>query len=144
MPVQLLDVNALIAFAWSHHVHHGKVRAWFGSQAADGWATCPMTQAGFVRVSSNPTVMGAAATPRQAILALEQLVAHADHQFWPDDVMMTDGTYVPHTALRGHRQVVDAYLVGLALRHGGKLVTLDQGIASLLNTRREQDAVVFL
>jgi uncharacterized protein len=55
--VALLDVNALVALAWDSHVHHARVRAWFAENSSSGWATCPLTESGFVRVSSNPQVL---------------------------------------------------------------------------------------
>jgi toxin-antitoxin system PIN domain toxin len=55
--VGLLDVNALVALAWDSHVHHAAMRTWFAANAGRGWATCPITESGFVRVSSNPKVL---------------------------------------------------------------------------------------
>lgn len=96
MPVHLLDVNVLIALAWPQHVHHERVRQWFAAHAAEGWATCPITQCGFVRISSNPKIMGAAATPAQAVAALRQLMTHPNHDFWPDDLPFTDQQWIRH------------------------------------------------
>jgi len=53
--VALLDVNALVALAWNSRIHHAAVRRWFVAHHAAGWATCPVTESGFVRVSSNRT-----------------------------------------------------------------------------------------
>ena len=70
----LLDVNALVALAWDSHVHHVAIRSWFAARAADGWATCPITESGFVRVSSNPKVLpNAIATSNQIKATMERL-----------------------------------------------------------------------
>src|SRR5688500_504954 len=111
MAIHLLDVNVLIALAWSHHVHHDAVRDWFLRHGDEGWATCPITQCGFVRISSNPKIIGAVASPSQAIVALTNLVRQPGHSFWADDVAFLDTTRVAHQSIRGHQQVTDAYLV---------------------------------
>lgn len=127
----LLDVNLLVALAWPSHVHHGLARAWFSHHAAEGWATCPLTQCAFVRISSNPKIVSEAAAPREALALLREAVRHKNHVFWGDDLALTDPD-VPVELLVGHRQVTDAYLLGLAIRRGGRLVTLDRGLAALL------------
>jgi toxin-antitoxin system PIN domain toxin len=129
--VGLLDVNMLIALAWPSHVHHSQAHAWLAANEANGWATCPLTQCAFVRVSSNPKIIPEAVTPREARVLLKAMVALKHHVFWPDDVAFCDEA-VPFGLLVGHRQVTDAYLLGLAIRHKGKLVTLDRGVAALL------------
>jgi toxin-antitoxin system PIN domain toxin len=130
--VHLLDVNLLVALAWPNHVHHNAAQAWFGANASGGWATCPITQCGFVRISCNPKIVTVATSPQQATDALRRMATDPNHVFWPDDIAFSDGTYVPHGILKGHNQVTDAYLVGLALRHGGALATLDAGITAPL------------
>lgn len=125
----LLDVNALIALGWSHHVHHEAVRKWFLGHADEGWATCPITELGFIRISSNPKLVMQGATPGMAIEALRRLCLHRGHVFWPDDLPPRDES-VAVEALTGHQQVTDAYLVALAARHGGTLATLDRALAS--------------
>ena len=135
MKIRLLDINVLIALAWPSHVHHGQAHAWFAKNAAQGWATCPLTQHGFVRISSNPQIIEDAVTPREAIALLDEIVAHEYHVFWPDDVSLCETEYVPTALLMGHRQVTDAYLLGLAIRNGGQLATLDKRILSLIPSR---------
>lgn len=134
MTVALPDVNVLVALAWPSHVHHRQARAWFRQEAEQGWATCPLTQAGFVRVSSNPRAIPEAVTPGQALGLLRQMVAHPRHVFWPDGIPLLDAA-VPTTYWVGHRQVTDAYLVGLAWSQHGRLVTFDHGLEALLPAR---------
>jgi toxin-antitoxin system PIN domain toxin len=129
MPIHLLDVNVLVALAWSNHVHHDVVTQWFAARGENGWATCPITQGGFVRISTNPIVLSSTLSPRQAIDALQQLTSHPAHQFWPDELPISDA--LSGLNVTGYRQITDAYLLGLARRHNGKLVTLDRAITAI-------------
>ena len=79
----LLDVNALIVLAWPNHLHHHAVRSWFKLQKRAGRATRPLTEAGFVRVSCNPSAVHHSVTPRDAIALLERLTRLERHLFWP-------------------------------------------------------------
>jgi uncharacterized protein len=126
--VGLLDVNALVALAWDSHVHHRAIRTWFSANGPGGWATCPVTESGFVRVSSNPTVLPSAIGVEDARRVLGALRAAGRHRFLADHVSMLDED-VP--ALSGHRQVTDAHLLTLARRHGVQLVTFDGGVRAL-------------
>ncbi len=121
----LLDVNALVALAWDSHVHHAAMRAWFTANSSAGWATCPITESGFVRVSSNPIVLPSAIGVGAARGVLSALRAHPDHHFLTDDVSMSDSD-VPSIA--GYRQVTDAHLLTLARRRRVRLVTFDASI----------------
>ncbi len=133
----LLDVNALVALAWDAHVHHAAVRAWFEQSAADGWATCPLTESGFVRVSSNPRVLPHPISVEQARGVLRALRAHEAHRFLADDVSISDPEIAP---LVGYRHVTDAHLVALARRHDTRLVTFDT--AALKLARRDEVQVL--
>lgn len=124
----LLDVNALVALAWDSHVHHAAMRAWFTANRSAGWATCPITESGFVRVSSNPIVLPSAISVDAARGVLSTLRAHPDHRFLTDDVSLGDSD-VPSIA--GYRQVTDAHLLTLARRRGVRLVTFDSSILAM-------------
>ena len=124
----LLDVNVLIALAWDSHVHHVRVREWFLENSPRGWATCPVTESGFVRVSSNPKVLPSAIGIDAARAVLVALRGLDGHHFLSDDVSLSDSD-VP--AMTGHRQVTDAHLLALARRRGTRLVTLDAGVFAL-------------
>lgn len=139
--VCLLDVNMMIALAWPSHVHHHKAQAWFSKNASLGWATCPLTQSAFVRISSNQKIIPDAVTPKEALALLEDVVKHPSHTFWTDDISILED-HIPSDLLVGHRQVTDAYLLGLAIRHGGRLVTLDKGVSALLSTRNPHRAAL--
>ena len=128
----LLDVNALVALAWDSHVHHAAMREWFAAHGSSGWATCPITESGFVRVSSNPkalpTPIGISAA-RGVLTALRGLDGH---RFVVDDVSIV-APDVPGVA--GYRQVTDAHLLTLARRSEMRLVTFDAGIRTLADER---------
>ncbi len=124
----LLDVNALVALAWDSHVHHAPMRAWFATHRAGGWATCPITESGFVRVSSNRHVLPSPIGVHAAREVLALLRAIEGHHFVTDDVSLTDQD-VPMIA--GHRQVTDAHLLTLARRRGLRVLTFDAGLHAL-------------
>jgi len=128
----LPDVNVLVALAWPRHVHHEAAHAWFAREGKDGWATCPMTQCGFVRVLSNKAIVADAVAPAGAVAMLARMTSVPGHTFWPDEVPLCDVQCAPARFLTGHRQVTDYYLLGLAVRKGGRFVTLDRGVLSLL------------
>ena len=128
----LLDVNALVALAWDSHVHHARMRSWFAANSSHGWATCPVTESGFVRVSSNPKVLPAAIGIDAARAVLSALCERESHRFLTDDVSLRDGD-VPRIA--GYRQVTDAHLLTLARRRGVRLVTFDSGLLTLSQGR---------
>ncbi len=128
----LLDVNALVALAWDSHVHHEAVRAWFAAQSAAGWATCPVTESGFVRVSANPKVLPSFIAVEAALGVLSALREVGGHRFLANDVSVADADVPP---IVGQRQVTDALLLTLARRHGTRLVTFDAGIVALAEGR---------
>ncbi len=128
----LLDVNALVALVWDSHVHHATMRAWFAANRSQGWATCPITESGFVRVSSNPKVLPrpiGVATARDVLAALRAIEGH---RFMVDDVSISDDDFPP---IVGHRQVTDAHLLTLARRRGVALVTFDSALGALAGGR---------
>ena len=127
----LLDVNALVALAWPNHVHHAAATAWFLREHAAGWATCPITESGFVRVSSNQRVIPGTRGPAEAIEVLARLRQQSGHTFWVDDVALGDCPEIDPGRLSGYRQVTDAHLLALTKRRGGRLVTFDRFVADL-------------
>jgi toxin-antitoxin system PIN domain toxin len=131
----------LIALLWRGHESHAVAQRWFARNSGDGWATCTITQAAFVRIVSNPAFSPGAVSPREALLLLESNLGHPHHRYWRDDAGFLDTVRDLAGQIQGHRQVTDAYLVGLALRHQGRLVTLDRGISALLPRGVKQTAV---
>jgi toxin-antitoxin system PIN domain toxin len=135
----LLDVNLLLALAWPNHIHHRVASIWYAHSARQS-STCPITQTGFVRISSNPAFTPAAVTPPQALDLLDRIVQLPGHGFWPDDLSLPIA--IAGSRILGHRQVVDLYLLKLAASHGGVFATLDGGAAAL--AKREAAPVVLV
>ena len=138
MAAALLDVNVLVALAWPSHTAHAAAHAWFGRAADRGWATTPITECGFVRVSSNRAALPLATAPGTAARALRKMAGQGRHEFWPDDVAWVVGDADPVTVAT-HAQVTDAHLVALARAHAGRLVTFDAPLS-----RRYPDLVELL
>ena len=131
--IALLDVNVLIALAWPNHVHHAAARSWFEEHRSDGWATCLVTEAGFVRVSCNPAAVRRTVTPLDATGLLMRLTRLGSHTFWPLDRSIAELPEAIAARLQGYRQVTDAVLLAAAMQRGGRLATLDGGIEGLVS-----------
>ena len=127
----LLDVNVLIALAHEDHRFHEKVQRWFRGTADLQWATCPLTEAGFVRIVSNPAYQQPAVALTEALAMVAALRALSGHQFWAIDFGFEEAVVPFSDRFYGHQQVTDIYLLALAVRNQGKLVTLDRRCASL-------------
>lgn len=128
--VSLLDVNCLIALLDVDHVHHVTLQRWFRSNSSKGWSTCAITENGLVRVMSQPRYPSGRRAPEEIIERLLALkTAHKrSHRFWPDDISLTDDTLFRSVFITGSLYVTDAYLLGLAARHGAKLLSLDRNL----------------
>jgi toxin-antitoxin system PIN domain toxin len=126
----LLDVNLLMALLWENHEHHAKARSWFKSVSA--FATCPVVQLGFARVSSHP-LLGYGMTPETAFGVLRRFLADPRHQFLPDDLSCADRV-VRTDLMAGANQITDRYLVALARQHGFSVATLDEPLAKSFAT----------
>jgi len=123
----LLDVNVLIALLDSDHASHDSAINWFAMHAPEGWASCPLTQNGCIRIMSNPAYPNP--LPVQALIEhLAEACKRDIHEFWPDDVSLLDSDTFDATRIHGPRQLTDVYLLALAVRHEGRLVTFDAGI----------------
>ena len=123
----LLDVNVLIALLDSDHVDHERARGWIDAEIVHGWASCAITQNGFVRIVSQPRYPNPV-PPAQAIGRLARAAATDHHEYWPCSVSLLDDELIDYSRLHGHRQVTDAYLLALATANGGRFATLDQSI----------------
>jgi toxin-antitoxin system PIN domain toxin len=122
-----------VALAWPTHVHHRLAQEWFASKRELGFRTCPMTQAGFVRITSNPSFSPQAVPVRAAIALLGEIVRLPEHGFWADDLSFPQAA-PKEMPIVSHRQVTDAYLISLAEAHGGMVATLDRGMLALGKT----------
>jgi len=125
--ISLLDVNVLIALFDGTHVHHETAHRWFEAHGDAGWATCPLTENGFVRVLSNPGYPGRRTTIEDAIDRLSRFCDGSRHRFWPAAISLRRGVVRP-VHVGGHRQLTDVYLLALAVHHRGRLATFDRTI----------------
>jgi toxin-antitoxin system PIN domain toxin len=142
--VALLDVNVLVALFDPEHVHHDLAHDWFAGHKRAGWATCPITENGLVRVLSNPAYP-AGSYPAAALAGrLRTFCASGHHRFWPADVSLGDRRIFTAPLASGHRQITDVYLLGLAVAHAGALVTFDRSIplAAVNGATREHLRIV--
>jgi uncharacterized protein len=130
--VVLLDVNVLIALLWPGHEFHSRAQRWFTQNAQQGWASCALTQAGFVRVTSNRAFSGRAVSPQDALEVLRGSMLHPGHRFWTEDISVPDALAQFGRRLLGHQQITDAYLLGLTIHKKGRLATFDTSLTSLL------------
>ena len=124
----LLDVNVLIALFDPEHIHYETAHAWFSRSMRGAWATCPLTENGFVRIVSNPGYPGRRTTVADATRRLSTFCARDDHVFWPDSVSLREPRDIARESIRGHRQITDVYLLALATTNDGVLVTFDDSI----------------
>jgi len=124
----LLDVNVLIALLDANHTMHERAMSWLSKHVTEGWASCPLTQNGCVRIMSQPAYP-AARPAAQVAERLAEACAAPEHRFWPADISLMGNDHVDWSNVLGHRQVTDAYLLALAVRNKGRFVTFDQRIS---------------
>ena len=130
----LLDLNVLIALLSEEHEHHRKANNWFASLKRDEWGVCPLTEAGFVRIVTNPAMRFGGNSFHQAGAVLADLAARAGYRYWPITESWASLTAPVAARIFGHQQVADAYLLGLAIKENGVLATFDKGIEFLAGT----------
>lgn len=125
----LLDVNVLIALFDVDHIHSDRAHAWFSENADLGWASCPLTENGVVRIMSLPGFSAKVRhSPARMSARLTAFAEESDHEFWPDDISLRDSAMFDTTRILGRRQLTDLYLLALAAHHKGRLVTFDSTI----------------
>jgi hypothetical protein len=129
----LLDVNVLVALLWPQHLMHPAARDWFQHRAGvkGGWATCALTEAGFVRVLSNPSVNQGNLTPLRVTTVLEENLRRPGHRFWAMDLGWPEALRLSGIEIEIYQQVTDIYLIGLAVKNKGRLVTFDKALGKL-------------
>ena len=123
----LFDVNVLIALLDSDHIGHSAATAWFAENLTPGWASCPISENGAARVMASPGYPNRLPVA-EVLKRIAQAAATGDHRFWPDDVSLTDPSVFKLGELLGPKQITDRYLLALAVRNGGRLVTFDHAI----------------
>lgn len=124
----LLDVNMLVALLDVSHLHHRTATQWLADHSREGWASCPLTQNGCVRVLSLASYRGRQ-PPAIAAGRLGQATMDESHEFWPDSLSILERDRLRWNQVLTSRQITDAYLLALAVANRGRLVTFDQGIS---------------
>ena len=127
-PIALLDVNLLVALFFADHIHHELAHDWFAGHRRQGWATCPITENGLVRVACQQPSAEAVLRPADVVDAFRRFCGDKHHHAWTDAVHLTDESLFAPEFIRGAAQITDVFLLGLARKHGGYLATFDRGI----------------
>lgn len=123
----LLDVNVLIALLDADHLHHDAARTWLSKHLKAGWASCPLTQNGCIRILSQPAYPNHAPAAEVAV-RLAEAASHPAHRFWPDSASLLSPGLMDWKRLLSGRHITDAYLLALAVKNKGTFVTLDHGV----------------
>jgi len=126
MTTYLLDVNLLLALSDPMHIHHESAHRWFANKGQRAWATCALTENGFIRIASHPNYPNRPGDVTAVVAILRQLCETPGHRFWTGDISILE--ILEPDAIITHVQVTDVYLLGLAVHKRGKLATLDQRI----------------
>jgi toxin-antitoxin system PIN domain toxin len=127
MRIALLDVNVLVALFDPDHIHHEAAHAWFSANRPHGWASCPITENGLVRILSNGAYTGGHETTVAIRRRLDSFCSSGNHSFWPDQLSLCDERRFKLSGVT-HGQITDVYLLGLATDRGGRLATFDRRI----------------
>lgn len=141
----LLDVNVLIALLDASHAFHQRAHDWWADQTEDGWASCPLTENGVIRIMANPGYSPSRRfTVQELVEALSKFVAASDHEFWPDAITLRDKQGFLIDRIHSSRHLTDLYLLALATKNRGRLATFDQGISiSAVKTAKAKNLCVF-
>jgi toxin-antitoxin system PIN domain toxin len=123
-----LDINVLLALLDRDHVDHRRAAAWLETEISNGWASCAITENGFVRIISQPRYPNPISSA-EAIRRLAGATQRPHHEFWRCDLSLLDLHVVDRSRVHGPRQVTDAYLLALATAQGGRFVTFDQSVS---------------
>jgi toxin-antitoxin system PIN domain toxin len=136
----LVDVNVLIALTDEEHIHHASATRWFDTTGRHDWGVCAFSEAGYLRVMANPKA--GSRSVEQATEVLVRLSRYEGYRFWPIPESWVALVEPFHERVFGHQQITDAYLLGLAVKEGGVLVTLDKGIQYMAGTRYSGNVMV--
>lgn len=127
--IALLDVSVLIALIDPAHTQHLAAHDWFAREHSTGWATCPLTENGALRIVSHPKYSNSAGAPHLVLPALHSLIGQPGHIFWPDDLSLLNDPLIDPSRLLTSSQLTDTYLLALAVAKGGRLATFDRRLS---------------
>jgi uncharacterized protein len=141
-PVSLLDISVLLALSTIHHQFHASARRWWERERKFGWASCPISQNGMLRILSQPTFPGFVGL-RTAAAVLGKLILDEHHTSILDDISIADPEIFDLHKLQGPGQLTDAYLLALASKNGGRLVTFDRRMSiAPVKTAKPENLVI--
>lgn len=130
----LLDVNVLVALLDEDHVHHEAVLKWFSTPGLQ-WALCAFAEAGLLRHMARPKFGDMSLNDASAML--KRLAQEPGYHYQPITADWDTLTSTFAKRLHGYHQVTDAFLLGLAIREGLVLATLDRGILHVAGEQRD-------
>lgn len=139
----LLDLTVLIALTEPGHFHYQKAQEWFNTSGKSDWGICPLTEAGFVSVTTNPSYRPVPRSMDQATAILQMMRSYPGYSFWEINESWVTLAAPFAARILGHQQVTVAYLLGLAIKNNGVLVTFDGGVRYMAGAEFEQN-VCFL
>lgn len=126
----LLDINVVIALFDPDHSLHNRAHGWWAANSKSGWASCPISENGVIRIMTNPAYSKQVRfSPSDLVTQLQNFASQTDHAFWPDDISLRDGKVFAVERILSSRQLTDIYLLATAVKHGGRLATFDQSIS---------------
>ncbi len=128
----LLDINVLIARTDPRHEHHSRCLAWERLHRRPPFATCPLTENGFLRIYGHPNYPGGPGSPAEARIELDAIRRLPQHAFIPDDISIAEQARIQNLKSVTPRQLTDLYLLALAVRHDYQFATLDANIDASL------------
>jgi toxin-antitoxin system PIN domain toxin len=138
----LLDLNVLIALTEPGHQHYRKAQGWFNSSGKDNWGICPLIEAGFVRITTNPSFRPGPRTLEQAIAILQALKGRPGYWYCGINENWAAITAPFAKRIFGHQLVTGAYLLGLAIKEDGVLITFDKAIRYMAGDEFSQNVFV--
>lgn len=127
--IDLLDVNVLIALLDPDHIFHSRAQYWFNELDRSGWATCPITENGAIRILGNPKYPRGPGSPGAVVALLRDLRDIEGHEFWPDDLSLLTAPSLDVGAMTSSARVTDTYLLALAVSKGGRFATFDSRLS---------------
>jgi uncharacterized protein len=139
-PKFLLDVNVLVALADEDHTHHNPAMKWFRSSGRHDWGICALTEAGFLRVSMRPK--SGSRSIEEVAEMLTRLAAYPGYRYWPISVSWITLATPFLGRLFGHQQITDAYLLGLAVKENGVLVTFDKALSYMAGAEHRRNVLI--
>ena len=138
----LLDLNVVVALTDDEHEHYASAHRWFSTLSGESWGTCPLSDAGYIRLATSPAARIGSGSFSTAIAVLAELARRPGYRFWPITDAWAELTAQIASRIFGHQQVTDAYLLGLAIKEDGVLVTFDRGIRYMAGAEFSRNVLV--